>query len=171
MGLFRRLKGLPLAVGALLVAASCHPKTAARADVRAVEESLIQSTDQSCQQAVQAKSASQVINCYTQNAVWVLSNLAEATGHDAILTAWRNLFIHSNLALSWRTTQIVAARSGEIGYSLYTYQLTAHPDNSKLPITDRGEGLAVWKRQPDGKWKMAANILSSHPAGPSPASR
>jgi hypothetical protein len=37
MGLFRRLKGLPLAVGALLVAASCHPKTAARADVRAVK--------------------------------------------------------------------------------------------------------------------------------------
>ncbi len=167
----RRLIGLASCAGTLLAATACGPKAVSHVDERAVEESLIRSADQSCQRAAQSRTAERVINCYTQNALWIIPHMPPAKGHDAILTAWRDLFLQSSFALTWRTTEIIAAHSGEIGYSLCTYRLTARFKNSKQPITDQGDGLAVWKRQPDGKWKMAADVLSSNPPASNASTR
>ena len=157
----RRMMGVALLACILFATVSCRRNASPPVNVAAIQESVILSTDRSCQQAVQSKSADQVIDCFTQNAVWMLPNLPPVRGHNAILSEWRKLFLNSNLDLSWQTTDVAAARSGDIGYSLYTYRLTTHPNNSKQTIAEHGSGLAVWKRQPDGKWKMSADVLSS----------
>jgi ketosteroid isomerase-like protein len=160
----RRPAVLALLLGGLLATAGCRSKPAAPVDQRAVQESLIRSADQACLQAVRSKTAERVIHCFTQHAVWAAPGTGPIKGHDAILSQWRKFFLQPDFSMSWRTSQIVAARSGEIGYTLYDYQMTARLNQSKQPVTVEGPGLAIWKRQLDGKWKMDADFLARRPA-------
>ncbi len=159
----RRVMPLTFSLGAVLTLAACGSKPAPPMDERAVQESVIRSADQECLQAVQSKTAEKVITCYTPQALWWVPGMPPAKGQDAILAAWRKFFLQSDFSMSWHTTQVVAARSGEIGYSIYDYRLTARLGPSKQPTTEHGTGLAIWKRQLDGKWKMAADMLSPSP--------
>jgi ketosteroid isomerase-like protein len=64
------------------------------------------------------------------------------------------------LKVSWKTTKVEAAKSGEIGYSYGTYEMTFNDAKGK-PMSDRGKYLEVWKKQSDGTWKCAADMFSS----------
>jgi ketosteroid isomerase-like protein len=64
---------------------------------------------------------------------------------------------------------VEVARSGDLGYSQGTYDLTFN-DPSGKPMTDRGKYLEVWKKQADGSWKCAVDTFNSDlPAAPPPS--
>lgn len=54
-------------------------------------------------------------------------------------------------SISWEPFKAVAARSGEIGYTLGNWKITT-PDT-----TYHGNYYTMWKRQPDGTWKWTVD--------------
>jgi ketosteroid isomerase-like protein len=73
--------------------------------------------------------------------------------------------------MSWKTTKVEVAKSGDLACLSGTYKLTMN-DPSGEPINDRGKYLDVWEKQPYGKWKCGADIWNSElPAPPAPAEK
>lgn len=87
-------------------------------------------------------------------------NTPIATGHEAIRKLFAEFFALPELKIQWRPANIEVARSGELAYSTGVYLMSFKDPAGKL-IEDRGKYLTVWKKQANGKWKVAYDIFNS----------
>jgi len=79
------------------------------------------------------------------------------------------LFSDPKASLRWQPEQAVLAKSGELGYTIGSYELHASGPGGS-PVTRRGRYLTVWRRQADGTWKVLADIGNvAPPPPPAPA--
>jgi ketosteroid isomerase-like protein len=54
-------------------------------------------------------------------------------------------------------TRIVLAGSGDLGYTVASEELTFEGEDGQ-PVTVRSRRLAIWKKQPNGRWQIVENI-------------
>ncbi|MFZ3324335.1 MAG: DUF4440 domain-containing protein [Usitatibacter sp.] len=66
------------------------------------------------------------------------------------------------IVLDWRPVHTEVAASGEMGLSTGPWKLTSKTDPTKPPRY--GQFVSIWKREPGGPWKVAADIGVSTPA-------
>lgn len=86
-------------------------------------------------------------------------------GRDAVSKAWLPYFTDRSLFLKWHPTQVEVSSSADLGYSIGEYQRIGK-DRSGNPETATGSYVSIWRKQPDGKWKVVLDIGS--PATPTP---
>jgi len=55
------------------------------------------------------------------------------------------------------------AASGDMAVYRSTYVFTGTDMKTKKPITENGNYLVGWKKQPDGSWKMEWDVVSNTP--------
>lgn len=93
-------------------------------------------------------------------------NAPADTTKEAIRKGWQELLASPGLVISWKTTKVEVAKSGDLACLSGTYELTMNDPTGK-PINDRGKYVEVWEKRTDGKWKVAADIWNSDlPATP-----
>ena len=68
----------------------------------------------------------------------------------------------SNAILNWYPAYAAISRSLDWGYTTGPYEFKANPE-AKEPA-GAGFYLSVWKKQPDGTWKVAVDMGNSFPA-------
>jgi ketosteroid isomerase-like protein len=62
--------------------------------------------------------------------------------------------------LSWQVTGADVAKSGDLGYTIGTYEeTTAGPKG--IQTTDKGKYVVIWKKQADGTWKVVLDVPNS----------
>ena len=155
-----------------VAASGCAPKV----DVAAERTALLEA-DAAWSKAAAAKDMEGYLSFLTDDAAVLPPNASILTGKDAIGKWESELFAAPGLAVSWQATQAEVSQAGDLGYTLGTYELTMSGPEGK-PVTDRGKYVTVWKKQPDGTWKIVADIWNSdqplpatprlsHIAGPS----
>ena len=144
---------------------------ASASDTTAIEQAL-RDLDAQWSAAAGAKDLEKTISFYSENALVLPTNAPAATTKDAIRNTWKDLLASPGVAISWKTTKVEVARSGDIAYTTGTYELTVNDASSK-PINDRGKYVEVWKKQTDGKWKVAVDIWNSDlpPSAAAPAEK
>ena len=91
---------------------------------------------------------------YADDAVVLPPNQAAVTTKDRIRNLWKG-FLDSLTDISWKTTRVEMAKSGDMGYLIGTYEMTMK-DGSK----DKGKYCEVWKKKADGKWKVSTDMFS-----------
>ena len=123
---------------------------AAGADEKAVREA-----DEQWSRAAAAKDLDKTVSFYADDAVVLPPNQAAVTTKDGIRNLWKGFF-DSLTEISWKTTRVEMAKSGDMGYLIGTYEMTMK-DGSK----DTGKYCEVWKKQADGKWKVSTDMFSS----------
>jgi len=64
--------------------------------------------------------------------------------------------------LTWRPVKIDVAASGDLAYSLGTWQLKGKNSEGK-DVTQTGKYITVWKKQKDGSWKVVADTGTVDP--------
>ena len=62
--------------------------------------------------------------------------------------------------LAWHPNKVGVARSGDLGYTSGTYDLS-FKDASGKTISDKGKYLTVWKKEADGSWKVLFDMFNS----------
>ena len=67
-----------------------------------------------------------------------------------------------NYTLEWSPQNGEVAKSGELGYTWGTYILS-YKDKNGEEQKNYGKYLNIWKKQPDGDWKVAVDIGNSSP--------
>lgn len=137
-------------------------------DTRAVDTAAIRQADSSWSTVAGAKNVDGQVAYYTDDAVVLAPNQAMMNGKEAIHKFIGEMFATPGFAIKWQSIKVEAARSGDFGYSIGTYELSMNDAKGK-PMTDHGKYVTVWKKQPDGSWKAAIDMLNSDlPAAPSP---
>jgi uncharacterized protein (TIGR02246 family) len=166
MMMTRRL--LILTLTATVFAVSCMQQTAPP-DTRAADEAAIRAADAAWAKAGATKDANAHLAYYTSDAVLLPPNEPPATGAEAVRKVITDLYALPGMSVKWQPTKVEVAKSGDLGYSQGTYELTVN-DPSGKPVMDHGKYVEIWRKQPDGSWKCAVDTFNSDvPAAPPPS--
>jgi len=105
-----------------------------------------------------AKDLNKLVEAYAADAVYMPPHHAAVNGHDAIRDYLKGPLAHGASELSFEVTYI--RQSGDLAYDVGRYSMMCtQKDGSRKK--DQGKYLTVWKRQPGGEWKIAADSWSS----------
>ena len=151
-----------LVLASLLAGCSQTPPDTRDADVAA-----IRAADSTWSTIAQSRQLDAHVAYFLDDAVLLAPNEPMATGKGAIQQATAALFALPGFSIRWQAVKVEVARSGDLGYSLGNYDLSLSGPGG-APVTDRGKYTTVWKKAPDGTWKVASDMFNSDLA-PAPA--
>jgi ketosteroid isomerase-like protein len=157
MGPIRRFDGrMKINVFISLLLFSC---IASAADTIAIEQAL-RDLDAQWSASATAKDLDKTVSYYSDDAIVMPPNASAATSREAIRKVWQDLLASSGLVISWKTTKVEVAKSGDLACLSGSYELTMN-DASGKPVNDHGKFVEVWEKQADGKWKCGTDIWNS----------
>lgn len=122
-------------------------------------KTAIKQADEAWAKAIESKSVDLSVEAYDPEAVTAGSAMFPARGLAAFRENWATLFSQPGFNLTWKADSIVVTESGTIGYSTGTWSQTAPTG------TLTGPYLAVWRKQPDGRWKVLIDAAWILPSG------
>lgn len=137
-------------------------------DRRAQDERAIREADAATLKAAQAKDVDGAVANYAEDGSWLPPNAPMVNGKAAIRAGWLKLVNSPGFNIDWQIGKLEVGRAGDLGYTIYTYQLALEGPDGK-PITDHGKDMAIWKKQSDGSWKMIADTFNSDLPSVAPA--
>jgi ketosteroid isomerase-like protein len=79
-------------------------------------------------------------------------------GHAAIRAEMEPLLGDPATDLRWRPLVADAAAAGDLGYTIGAWDFVERRAGAAPAVTARGRYLTVWRKQPDGGWKVVADI-------------
>lgn len=88
------------------------------------------------------------------------ANEEAVTGVDGIRKQFADL--SAGTTLVWKPFKAEAAASGDLGYTLGTFELHATGADGK-PVVRYGKYCSVWKKQKDGSWKWVVDVGTPSP--------
>ena len=150
--MFRSIAGCAL----LLIA--CQPKAPADESAAAVE--AIRAADAAWSQAFSARDTTAAVAAVESTGSVAAPNAPIATGPQAIRALFEGFYALPAMTIHWQPNVVQASRSGELGFTLGTYELSFNDPKGK-PASDKGKYVTVWRKQADGTWKVVVDEFNS----------
>lgn len=152
--------------GLALIMAGCSETPPPAPDTRAADAKAIRDAEAAMLADWKAKDADKILSHYSDDANLMVANAPPAKGRDAIRGVLKEVVADKNLALNFSASTVEVAKSGDLGYSQGTYEMTATNPKSKKAETETGDYVTVYKKTPTG-WKAAQDIVT--PSAPARA--
>jgi ketosteroid isomerase-like protein len=131
---------------------------AKKADLEAAR-SAIRGADAAWSDAIAAKNVDEFMKFVADDCVMMAPNAPAAAGSENIRAWMMQEMAMPGFSVSWVPSAVDVAASGDLGYSIGTYQF--HALMGETPIDDHGKYSTIWKKQADGSWKVAVDIFNS----------
>lgn len=131
------------------------------AAIRAVEAELVQA-DRDFAKAVERQGLGGWIAAFAPGGR-MIGGGESYIGSEAIRRQMLPVFADSTFTLTWDPIYAEVAASGDLGYTVGRYSTTIGTGDTTR--TEEGTYLTVWRRQPDGRWKVQADIGNAAPGG------
>ena len=125
-------------------------------DDRAEDESAIREMEIAGAKAVAEKDLDRLISLYADNAALYDASLPNISGKDAIRRTWEAIFDKPGFSMILNPMTVEISPDGVLAWTHGNYTMTMN-DGAGKSVMDRGEYALVYKRQPDGKWKVVAD--------------
>jgi uncharacterized protein (TIGR02246 family) len=148
------------AIGAFVVVGLCYLVVISQVIAADDAAKAVRDADMAWSKAASSGDLNAVVSFYADDATMLSPNAPMAKGKDAVRKEWDGVMKGFGKTLHWQPTKVEAAKSGELAYSIGTYEGTFTPPNGK-PVKDKGKYVEVWKKQADGKWKCIVDSYSS----------
>ena len=151
---------LALLAGAAAPAAAQGGVSATRFD-RAASRRALREVDRELSRASQSRNLDAFTALLDTNTVFVSESGPPARGRQAVRIKWATFFDPAGPSLTWEPYEGEVGSEGDLGYTRGKF-LFEGKDRSGQPVTERGEYLSIWRKQPDGAWRLVVD--SSLPA-------
>jgi ketosteroid isomerase-like protein len=163
-----------LALVTLVAVAACTTQQARRADTATPATATLAGTPAvdaaAVRQAIEATNArfigavlrgdtAGIADGYASDAILMMPNEKLLTGHDAIAKTLVGMMSSMKFTAFAGHTQDVVA-TGDYAIETGTYDMTTQAKGAK-PVHDVGKYLTVWKKQPDGSYRVVRDIMNS----------
>lgn len=137
------------------------PASTAPLSAASAERGAILRADEEFARAAQEKGLAEAFAAYAAEDATILPNGGNpVTGREAI----RGLFASSSgTVLTWRPFAAEVSRSGDLGYTLGTYE-SRSTDAAGKAVIRYGKYCTIWKKQPDGTWRYVVDLGNPSPA-------
>ncbi len=119
----------------------------------------VRALDETFAHRANAGEVDQLVAAYYANDAQVLPpNAPQVRGRGQIRELFREMLEADAGDVIRETTELHVA--GDLGYGIGTYTLAMrHP--GREPVRETGKYVLVYRRQPDGTWKVAVDVFSS----------
>jgi quercetin dioxygenase-like cupin family protein len=87
-----------------------------------------------------------------------------ATGSGAIREGTAKMVSSPGFSLQFAPSKAEVSESGDVGYTTGTYQATMNG------APEKGKYVTIWKKQPDGNWKVKEDIFNADSTAAAPTS-
>ena len=87
------------------------------------------------------------------------------TGREAIQKTMDPVFANPDFSLRWKPTRAEILIPGDLGFTTGRYERRVKDKDGKVEV-ERGTYVSVWRKQPDGSWKIILDTGSADPAKP-----
>ena len=132
--------------------------------VQADTQSALRAMDEEFVRNANRKDAAALVaGFYAEDATLLPPNAPMISGAAAIRDFWTSVINAGAADVSLNTTKLEV--SGDLAYGIGNYSFTL-PAATGERTRDDGSYMVVYRRQPDGSWKVVADMFSSDkPAG------
>ena len=127
-------------------------------DTKAEGEKLMQ-TSREWSKLAAAGDVEKTVNYWTEDAVLYDANRPTVKGKAAIRKMVEESYKIPGFKISWEPKEAVISKSGDMGY-LHEESVINLTDSTGKTITMHFNGVSIWKKQADGSWKNAVDIMS-----------
>lgn len=151
---------------ALLITGCSAPQQPAT-DTKA-DEAAVRQADLNWSKAAEAADWSDSTGYFSfllDDVVFLPPNEPMWSGKAAAMEKLNAYFTTPGFSAKWEPSQVGV--SSDVGYTIGNYDMLMKDSTGTNAVLENGKYLAVWKRQSDGKWKVAAESFNSNaPAEP-----
>lgn len=130
-------------------------------DTRPADEAAIRKAVAGMKEAVASLDAQKTVSYYTDDVVGMTPDVPLVQGKKAALNYFESIF-KEKPEISWTPSHVEVARSGDLGYSWGTGKMVTKNKNGR-PVVTHIKCVSVWKKQPDGSWKIAVDTMMPDP--------
>jgi ketosteroid isomerase-like protein len=102
------------------------------------------------------------VTWFAEEGVSLANGLAPVHGREAI--AKQATWLPKDYQLLWTPTDAVMSPMGDMGYTWGHYEGHSRDADGNTKVTT-GRYLNIWRKEPDGSWKVALDTSSDEPAG------
>ncbi|MBL8747270.1 MAG: DUF4440 domain-containing protein [Phycisphaerae bacterium] len=138
---------------------SIQDSSALAADMDAAANVLAK-LDDDWSAAAATRDAEKVAAFYADDCFAYPPNEPAVHGREKAQQVWAAYFAEPSLPISWKTLHAEVARSGELGFTAGTYDLSVKGPDGNM-ITEKGKYLCTWARQKDGSWKAVHDMWNA----------
>jgi len=114
----------------------------------------LKQADQDWSKAAQARNVDQFMSFIADDAYACGLDGKWAHGKAAIQNEWKQMLSDQTFKLSWTADSAEVSKDGNLGYTRGTFQ----GSQGDKPFS--GGYTTVWKKDKDGKWRVAVDIAS-----------
>ena len=158
--MMRPLLVLALVAGAAVPAAAQGGVSATRHDA-AASRRAVQEADRALSRATEARKIDAFLALLDTDTVFISEAGPPARGREAVRARWAQFFDPAGPSLTWEPYEGQVGSQGDLGYTRGRFLYRAK-DAAGKPVSERGEYLSIWRKQPDGAWLVVVD--SSLPA-------
>lgn len=130
-----------------------------RRDLRAASAAAIRAAVAEWQKAIDARDVEKCAAFYTADASIFPPRAPVITTAEGRHEFWKQFLADAGVKTTLQTWRIEVARSGELAYESGAFT-EAGKDSKGKATAAKGKYVVVWKKQPDGNWKAAADIFN-----------
>ena len=111
-----------------------------------------------------SKDPARFVTYYAPDATVYPPGMPLVTGAGPILDTFTQMASSPGFALEITPVNAQVAAAGDVGWTTGTYKM------SMTGVTENGKYVAVWRKQPDGNWKVVEDIFNADAAPVEPSS-
>ena len=150
---------VPVLAGSSIGCAKAPP--AAQPDTRSADEQAIRESEIAWSQAYATKNIERIVAQYADDGSSIIPGFPILTGKDAIQAGVKEQLADPRFALSFQTSKVEISKSGDIAYTQGAFTFTGTDAKTKRAITSKGHYVEVYRKQPDGSWKVEEDIATN----------
>ncbi len=98
---------------------------------------------------------------FTDDARVLAPDIPMAEGWEASRAVFAKLEALPGYSLKWSPAMADVGGAADLGYTIGTYHMKLPGSDGSIVEID-GKYLSIWKRQPDGNWKIAADMFNTN---------
>jgi uncharacterized protein (TIGR02246 family) len=129
-------------------------------------EQAIRDIENRAREAAAAKDLDRYVSCYADDAVLFWPGVPMVTGQAAIRAFMERFLAAPGFSLQFRTARVGVSSDAALAYS-YGTNAVSFPGPGGSLLHDKGKYVSVYRKGPDGVWKVVADIGKADLPAPS----
>ncbi|MFN2457802.1 MAG: nuclear transport factor 2 family protein, partial [Chitinophagaceae bacterium] len=102
------------------------------------------------------------LSYWSDDAVVISAGEPTLKGKDGLRQMVEGSFKSPGFQISWEPKSVEISKCGDLGYLLENTRMTMTDSVGKSSVQNF-EAVTIWKKQADGSWKCAVDVLSPVP--------
>jgi ketosteroid isomerase-like protein len=134
----------------------------ASAELSAEKQHLLERDAEWAMVASEGRDVDRILAYWTDDAVVVPPGFPPVIGKAALRDYVENSLRIPGFRMTWKSTDVKFSPDLKLAYMFAENTVTMNGPDGK-PVTTKGRGVTIWRREPDGVWRCAVDIWNDAP--------